>query len=47
MNAVLGCLRQAGFSPDMTDHAYHALESHIAGFTLWASQLKVDKADLR
>ena len=26
----------------MTDHAYHALESHIAGFTLWASQLKVD-----
>ena len=35
MNALLGCLREAGFSPEMTDHAYHALESHIMGFTLW------------
>jgi AcrR family transcriptional regulator len=42
MNAILGCLREAGFSAGMTDHAYHALESHIAGFTLWASQLQVD-----
>jgi AcrR family transcriptional regulator len=46
MDAILGCLRQAGFSAGMTDHAYHALESHIAGFTLWASQLQVDEADL-
>ncbi|MBA4169773.1 MAG: TetR/AcrR family transcriptional regulator C-terminal domain-containing protein [Chloroflexi bacterium] len=35
MDAVLGSLRQAGFSAEMTDHAYHALESHIIGFTLW------------
>jgi len=35
MDAVLGCLRGAGFSPDMTHHAYHALDSHIVGFTLW------------
>ena len=35
MNAVLGALRGAGFSADMTDHAYHALDSHIMGFTLW------------
>ena len=35
MNAILGTLRQAGFSAEMTDHAYHALESHIVGFTLW------------
>lgn len=35
MDAVLGCLRGAGFSADMTDHAYHALDSHIMGFTLW------------
>jgi hypothetical protein len=42
MNAILGCLREAGFSAGMTDHAYHALESHIAGFTLWSSQLQVD-----
>ena len=35
MNAILGCLRQAGFTADQTDHAYHALDSHIMGFTLW------------
>jgi AcrR family transcriptional regulator len=46
MNAILGCLREAGFSAETTDHAYHALESHIAGFTLWAAQLEVDPADL-
>jgi AcrR family transcriptional regulator len=46
MNAVLGCLREAGFSAETTDLAYHAFESHIAGFTLWAAQLEVDDADL-
>jgi AcrR family transcriptional regulator len=35
MNAILGTLRGAGFSAEMTDHAYHALDSHIMGFTLW------------
>jgi AcrR family transcriptional regulator len=35
MNSVLGVLRGAGFSAEMTDHAYHALDSHIMGFTLW------------
>jgi len=35
MNWILGTLREAGFSADLTDHAYHALESHIMGFTLW------------
>lgn len=35
MNTVLGRLRSAGFSADMTHHAYHALDSHIVGFTLW------------
>ena len=35
MNWILGTLREAGFSADQTDHAYHALESHIIGFTLW------------
>jgi AcrR family transcriptional regulator len=46
MNALLGCLREAGFSAETTDHAYHALESHIAGFTLWAAQLEVDADEL-
>jgi AcrR family transcriptional regulator len=42
MNAILGCLREAGFSAERTDLAYHALESHIAGFTLWVAQVQVD-----
>jgi AcrR family transcriptional regulator len=35
MDAMLGCLRRAGFSPELTDVAYHTLDSHIIGFTLW------------
>jgi AcrR family transcriptional regulator len=35
MDAFLGTLRKAGFSAEETDHAYHALDSHILGFTLW------------
>lgn len=35
MDAILGTLRRAGLSAEMTDHAYHALDSHIVGFTLW------------
>jgi AcrR family transcriptional regulator len=35
MEALLRTLREAGFSADMTHHAYHALDSHITGFTLW------------
>jgi AcrR family transcriptional regulator len=35
MEALLGRLRGAGFSAETTDHAYHALDSHIIGFTLW------------
>jgi len=32
---LLGQLREAGFSPELTYHGYHALDSHILGFTLW------------
>jgi AcrR family transcriptional regulator len=35
MDAVLGCLRRGGFSVELTHHAYHALDAHIIGFTLW------------
>ena len=37
MDATLGRLRQAGFSANLTHHAYHALDSHITGSTLWNS----------
>ena len=33
--AVLRTLRTGGFSADLTHHAYHAIDSHITGFTLW------------
>ena len=35
MEAVLATFRKAGFSPNLTHHAYHAIDSHITGFTLW------------
>ncbi|MDQ3690871.1 MAG: TetR/AcrR family transcriptional regulator C-terminal domain-containing protein [Chloroflexota bacterium] len=45
MNAILGSLRGAGFSPELTDHAYHALESHIMGFTLWVVGMNLGSHD--
>jgi AcrR family transcriptional regulator len=35
VNALLTTLREAGFSPATAYHGYHALDSHILGFTLW------------
>jgi AcrR family transcriptional regulator len=35
MEWLLRRLREAGFSPNLTYDAYHALDSHILGFTLW------------
>jgi AcrR family transcriptional regulator len=37
MDGLLGALRNAGFSAKTTYHAYHALDAHIIGFSLWAS----------
>ncbi len=42
MELLLGTLREAGFSPDLTHHAYHALDSHITGFTLWQVNFPFD-----
>ena len=35
IDALLRCLREAGFSADETFDAYHALDSHILGYTMW------------
>jgi len=32
--SVLATLRRAGFSPEMTHHAFHSLEGHVDGYTL-------------
>jgi AcrR family transcriptional regulator len=35
MDALLRRLREAGFDADTTYHAYHALDGHIFGFSIW------------
>lgn len=35
MDALLGALRDSGFSAETTYHAYHAIDAHIIGFSLW------------
>ncbi|HEY2355325.1 MAG TPA: TetR/AcrR family transcriptional regulator C-terminal domain-containing protein [Gaiellaceae bacterium] len=37
MDGLLGGLRGAGFSPETTYHAYHVIDAHIIGFSLWQS----------
>lgn len=34
VDTTIGCLREAGFSWEMADHAWNAIDSHIYGFTL-------------
>lgn len=34
VDATIGCLREAGFSYAMADHAWNAIDSHVYGFTL-------------
>jgi AcrR family transcriptional regulator len=41
-DAVLGCLRAAGFSIEMTAHAYSLLDSYIYGFALQEATLPFD-----
>ena len=45
MESMLGSLRHAGFSAELTDHAYHVLESHIMGFTLWVVGMDLGTED--
>jgi AcrR family transcriptional regulator len=46
IDSVLGCLREAGFSAAATYHGYHALDSHILGFTLWEAGHSISEEDL-
>ena len=36
IEAMLRTLREAGFTPEQASYAYHALDSHTLGFTMWA-----------
>jgi AcrR family transcriptional regulator len=44
-DAVIGCLRQAGFTVAMTAHAYSLLDSYIYGFAHQEINLPFDTAD--
>lgn len=35
IESILACLRRAGFSPELAYYGYHAVDSHILGFTMW------------
>jgi AcrR family transcriptional regulator len=44
-NAVLGCLRAAGFSIEMTVHAYSVQDAYIYGFTLQETDMSSETPD--
>ena len=44
-DAVLGCLREAGFSIDMTIQAYSVIDAYIYGFALQEKTVPFDSAE--
>ena len=46
MDSLLGRLREAGFSADTTYHAYHVLDAHIFGFSMWQTSHTYDAAQV-
>jgi AcrR family transcriptional regulator len=46
MDSLLGRLRSAGFSAETTYHAYHVLDAHIFGFSLWQAGHSLKAEDL-
>jgi hypothetical protein len=46
MDELLGCLRGAGFDADATYHAYHAIDAHLIGFSLWQAGHNLRREDL-
>jgi AcrR family transcriptional regulator len=46
-NSLLGCFREAGFSKELTYHAYHVIEGYILGYTTQVLNYRsVDMADV-
>jgi AcrR family transcriptional regulator len=41
-NAIIGCLREAGFSVEMTAHAYALIDSYVFGFALSEAALPIN-----
>lgn len=45
VDATLGCLCEAGFSLEMADHAWNAIDSHVYGFTLQELNFPFEASD--
>ncbi|MBE9110152.1 TetR/AcrR family transcriptional regulator C-terminal domain-containing protein [Nodosilinea sp. LEGE 07298] len=45
IDATLGCLVDAGFTYEMADHAWNAIDSYLYGFTLQALNFPLDPAN--
>jgi AcrR family transcriptional regulator len=45
VDATIGCLRAAGFSYSMADHAWNALDAYIYGFTLQKLNFPFDPSE--
>jgi AcrR family transcriptional regulator len=45
VNATIGCLREAGFSYPMADHAWNALDAYVYGFTLQKLNFPLDPSE--
>lgn len=45
IDRTIGCLREAGFSWEMADHAWNAIDSHIYGFTLQELNFPVEATE--
>jgi AcrR family transcriptional regulator len=46
MESLLGLLRASGFSAETTYHAYHVLDAHIFGFSLWETAHSVAEQEV-
>ncbi len=45
VDATIGCLREAGFSYPLADHAWNAVDSYIYGFTLQNRNFPLDPSE--
>ena len=45
MDSLLGRLTEAGFSADTIYHAYHVLDGHIFGFSIWEAAHSFSEED--
>lgn len=43
MDVGLRGFREAGFSPELTEHAFHAVENHVVGYTLQEMSFAIDR----